>query len=391
MNDFQHIWEQIQVRHNLVTYFMVAGILLGLMLSLAIALKTSPKNRPLRFLGWFLFLQTIVALDVFLCYSGFMKYTLHLNDSTEPLVLLLAPILYLFVYELLSRETMVFRKYWYHFLPSVIYAISQVGYYLHPLPVKMNAYVDAYFEELPMVQVPEGITYPYQIIKDEFRWLILGSFVLYIILSLKILIKFAKSRNTYGQTKGISKYLFSKNTVFTLIIIFVVILTIFLNYDDDGGDHYIAIMQSTIVLFTAFLFLIESRFFENSWIADKYETLRIREDGITIKDVISTVTAQAFFLNQQATLKELATLLGTNPNYLSKIINSGTGMNFNDFINQYRVEEAKSKLLDPEYANLTVAAIGNSVGFTSKSAFYTAFKKHAKISPSAFIKLHKTK
>ena len=62
-------------------------------------------------------------------------------------------------------------------------------------------------------------------------------------------------------------------------------------------------------------------------------------------------------------------------------------MNFNDFINQYRVEEAKIRLVDPEYSNLTVAAIGNSVGFTSKSAFYSAFKKHTQLSPSAFIKL----
>ncbi len=366
---------------------MVIGIVLGLMLPLAIALKSSPKNNSLRFLGWFLFLQTIIALDVFLCYSGLMKYTLHFNDSTEPLVLLLAPLIYLFVYELLTRQNLVFRKYWFHFLLAVIYAFTQVGYYLHPLPVKMNAYVDAYFNNLPMASVPEGTTYPYQLIKNEFRWLVLGSFVLYIILSLRILIRSTKGRQARRQARGITKYLFSKNTVFTLITIFVVVLTIFLNYEDDGGDHYIAIMQSLIVLFTAFLFFLESRFFENSWIADKYETLKVSGSGISLSEVESLVASEQYYLDKDASLKGLAALLGTNPNYLSKTINAGTGMNFNDFINRYLVEEAKKRLLLAEYSNLTVAAIGNTVGFTSKSAFYSAFKKHASLSPSAFMKL----
>lgn len=391
MNDFQHIWDQIPIRHDWVTYFMVVGIVLGLMLSLVIAIKSSQKNRPLRFLGWFLFVQTIVAMDVFLCYSGLMKYTLHLNDSTEPLVLMIAPLIYLFVYELLFRNPLPLRKYWIHFLPGVVYAMTQIGYYLHPLSVKMNAYVDAYFADLPMIAVPEGTKYPYQFIKDEFRWMILGSFVLYIILSLRTFIKYRRSRKQLSITKGINKYFFSKNTVITMILIFLVVLIIFLNYEDDGGDHIIAIMQSLIVLFTAILFFLESRFFENSWIADKYETLRGGQGDITIEEVISGVTAQSYFLDREASLKGLASLLETNPNYLSKTINSQTGMNFNDFINQYRVEEAKKRLISLEFKNLTVAAIGSTVGFTSKSAFYSAFKKHAKVSPSAFIKLQKSK
>ena len=388
MNDFQYIWEQIPIRHNWVTYFMVVGIVLGLMLSLAIVIKSSQKNRSMRFLGWFLFVQTIVALDVFLCYSGLMKYTLHFNDSTEPLVLMIAPLIYLFVYELLFRNPLPLRQYWIHFLPAAVYATTQIRYYLHPLSVKMNAYVDAYFPDLPMTAVPEGTIYPYQFIKDEFRWLILGSFVFYIILSLRTFIKYRRSRKKLSVSKGINKYFFSKNTVITMILIFLVVLIIFLNYDDDGGDHIIAIMQSLIVLFTALLFFLESRFFENSWIADKYETLRVREDLLPLGEVENYVISEEYFLENTASLKGLASLLNVNPNYLSKTINSNTGMNFNDFINRYRIEEAKNRLVSGKYTHLTVAAIGSTVGFTSKSAFYTAFKKHAQESPTDYIKRH---
>lgn len=365
---------------------MVTGIIMGFLLSLAIAVRTSSKNRVLRFLGWFLLVQTIIALDVFLCYSGYMKYTLAFNDSTEPLVLILAPLIYLFLYELLLRVDLNFKKYWFHFLPAVLYAITQIGYYLHPLPVKLNAYVDAYFDDLPMVEVPPGTTYPYQLIKDEFRWLILGSFVIYIILSLRLLLKYNREKGRSDSSKGISKLIFSKNTIIALITIFIVVLIIFLNYEDDGGDHYIAILQSIIVLFTAFLFILESRFFENSWIADKYETLKIKGGDVRLTDVESIVVAQDYYLGKTVSLKGLAALLEVNPNYLSKIINSGTGMNFNDFINRYRVEEAKKRLHNKDYSHLTVEAIGASVGFTSKSTFYAAFKKHVGESPSVFMK-----
>ena len=365
---------------------MVTGIIMGLLLSLAIAIRSSSKNRELRFLGWFLFIQTIIALDVFLCYSGYMKYTLAFNDSTEPLVLILAPLIYLFLYELLFRLHLNCKKYWFHFLPAVLYAITQIGYYLHPLPVKLNAYVDAYFAALPMVEVPPGTTYPYQLIKDEFRWLILGSFVIYIILSLRLLIKYNRDKKGSDRTKGISKLLFSKNTIISLIIIFIVVLVIFLKYEDDGGDHYIAILQSIIVLFTAFLFFLESRFFENSWIADKYETLKIKGGQVSLAEVKSLVVTQDYYLQKTVSLKGLAGLMDVNPNYLSKIINSGTGMNFNDFINRYRIEEAKKRLLSNDYEHLTVEAIGASVGFTSKSTFYAAFKKHVGESPSVFMK-----
>ncbi|MBT8321965.1 MAG: helix-turn-helix domain-containing protein, partial [Eudoraea sp.] len=160
------------------------------------------------------------------------------------------------------------------------------------------------------------------------------------------------------------------------------------NYEDDGGDHIIAIMQSLIVLFTTFLFFLESRFFENSWIADKYETLRVREGVIPLGEVENYVISENYFLENTASLKGLASLLNVNPNYLSKTINSNTGMNFNDFINRYRIEEAKKRLVSGKYSHLTVAAIGATVGFTSKSAFYTAFRKHAQESPTDYIKRH---
>ena len=96
-----------------------------------------------------------------------------------------------------------------------------------------------------------------------------------------------------------------------------------------------------------------------------------------------------YYAQQDISLKKVSEQLGTNGNAISRLVNSETGTNFNDYINQKRIALAQNRLLDPEFKQLTVEAIGESVGFKSKSAFYNAFKKHTGQSPSAYMKQNK--
>ncbi len=391
METAQHIIDQIPIRHNLVSYIIFLGVFLGLLLSFVILFRASKKNIPFRIYGWSLLIQSIIAGDVFLCYTGLMKYVPHLNDSTEPLVLLLAPSIYFFVYTLLKRKSIILKKNWIHFLPSVLYFLSQIQYYSQPGSIKINAYLGAYFPDMKRIAVPEGADYTYLWIKDEFRWLILSSFVVYIILAIRLVLK-----NTYRSNKKnannirVNKYIFSRNTLLGFLAVFILIFLVFLNFEDDGGDHYIFIFNSVIVCITGFVLLSESRFFEDSWIADKYETSGFNPNRISIERIKFYVQKEQFYLSKSTSLKSLAEALNSNSNTISQIINTNTNLNFNDFINQYRIEEAKKRLLDKSYDYLTIEAIGNSVGFKSKAAFYNSFKKHVELSPKAFVKLERS-
>lgn len=85
-------------------------------------------------------------------------------------------------------------------------------------------------------------------------------------------------------------------------------------------------------------------------------------------------------------LKELANRIETNPKYLSQAINHELGRNYTDFINAYRVSEAKRLMKEQKHEHLTLEAIGKMAGFNSKSAFFRAFKKEAQITPNQFLK-----
>lgn len=89
------------------------------------------------------------------------------------------------------------------------------------------------------------------------------------------------------------------------------------------------------------------------------------------------------FLESQLTLTELAAKMNISANYLSQVINEQFEMNYFDYINRYRVEEAKC-LLDDATRSHKIIDIAYQSGFNSKSAFYTAFKKHVGITPTKY-------
>ncbi len=82
----------------------------------------------------------------------------------------------------------------------------------------------------------------------------------------------------------------------------------------------------------------------------------------------------------------MAGKIGIHPRYLSQIINESLGQNFFDFINHYRIEEAKRMLTQTLDEHITVLEVLYEVGFNSKSAFNTAFKRHTGVTPTEFKK-----
>lgn len=94
------------------------------------------------------------------------------------------------------------------------------------------------------------------------------------------------------------------------------------------------------------------------------------------------------YLDSEVTLDRLAAALEVSPKVLSVTLNHHFQMNFYEFINHYRIEDAKRVLLaDP---NRAITELFYDVGFNSKSVFYTFFKKSVGMTPSAYRKKHAT-
>ena len=92
------------------------------------------------------------------------------------------------------------------------------------------------------------------------------------------------------------------------------------------------------------------------------------------------------YLNPSLTIRHLAEEIKMNPRDLSVLINQHLNQHFFDFVNEYRIEEAKTILKNPDKKAFTVLEILYDVGFNSKSSFNTAFKKHTGLTPTQFRK-----
>lgn len=92
------------------------------------------------------------------------------------------------------------------------------------------------------------------------------------------------------------------------------------------------------------------------------------------------------YLNSELTLSILARDLGISRSQLSSLINEGTGDNFYDFVNKYRVEEVKRLMTDPQVKNYNLLGIALEAGFKSKSTFNLIFKRFTGLTPSEYRK-----
>jgi AraC-like DNA-binding protein len=103
----------------------------------------------------------------------------------------------------------------------------------------------------------------------------------------------------------------------------------------------------------------------------------------------SLMEKDKLFLDNDLNLPTVAEKLGISIHEASFLINETAKDNFYNFINRYRVEEAKKLLTSPKMAELNILGIAFASGFNSKTTFNTTFKKIAGISPSQYSKKQK--
>jgi AraC-like DNA-binding protein len=102
---------------------------------------------------------------------------------------------------------------------------------------------------------------------------------------------------------------------------------------------------------------------------------------ILIQDAMETAR---LYLNPELSLVLLSEKTGIAPKQISKTLNQEAGMNFNDFVNTYRVEAFCGELKKPENNNLTLLGIASRCGFNSSATFQRTFKKLKGVTPGAY-------
>jgi len=94
------------------------------------------------------------------------------------------------------------------------------------------------------------------------------------------------------------------------------------------------------------------------------------------------------FLKSRYSIQSLAVELGIPAYQLSFLINRKMGINFNDYLNRYRVQYCQQLIHKGEAGNLNLKGLANNCGFQNRNTFTNAFKKFTGQTPSYYAKTH---
>ncbi|WCO03147.1 helix-turn-helix domain-containing protein [Psychroserpens ponticola] len=111
------------------------------------------------------------------------------------------------------------------------------------------------------------------------------------------------------------------------------------------------------------------------------------EIDVYIKLLKRTIQKDKLYLSSGFSLKDLSASINLHPNKLSWLLNEHLSLNFNEFINRYRLEHFKLEVLKPENSHYTLLGIAFESGFNSKTVFNTFFKKETGLTPRQWVKL----
>ena len=108
----------------------------------------------------------------------------------------------------------------------------------------------------------------------------------------------------------------------------------------------------------------------------------LQTSGNSIESKLKVWVEEKRFLQSGITIDDLTFQFGTNRSYLSEYINNVIGKTFRQWINELRIEEAKT--LMQQYPEMTLNEIALQVGYSDKSNFIRQFIKQIGSSPNTW-------
>ena len=102
------------------------------------------------------------------------------------------------------------------------------------------------------------------------------------------------------------------------------------------------------------------------------------------EQIMNIIVFQKKFRDKDYSAKKLAYEIGTNTRYISAVVNNRFHMNYTQFVNKQRIDEAMSVLVDKRYQDLRIEDVGDMVGFANRQSFYSSFYRFNGITPRQY-------
>ncbi|MEP5611018.1 MAG: helix-turn-helix domain-containing protein [Cyclobacteriaceae bacterium] len=331
------------------------------------------------YLSSLLLVLTFVLFEFLMLSSNYYNDLPHLSRVSQPLLFLMGPLFYFYIKHQLGERSSSSFIGLIHFIPFLLIVLYHMPWYLQ----------SASFKVFAIERSLTGGTKAVGIKGFLFALTHISLVIAYVISSRKLLKD--RARNLIDNGKFFRKLSFLKNFNITFLIYWLlqicglIFITVYRQYVYQV-DYVLALINSIFIQSLAIFFITKPEIilFETR---KKYKQSSL--DFTQFKRIshqITNLMNQEIYLDPDLTLEDFSEALETNKNYISQVINQEFGINFNDYLNRFRIEKARELLHNPDKKSLKLLGIALESGFNNKTSFTRAFRKQTGMIPSKFRK-----
>ena len=367
----------MEINYNIISLFDIIALVQGVVFGLILIFKNQ-TNRPTLYLGLFLLTYSINLANAILSDSGLLLQRLYFIFLPINFFFLTIPFLYIYTNKLIQpisakAQVLVLTT-------GIVEFLIFTGLYF--LPKKLKRQV-LHLDSLNTIYVS------YQLISIIFS-------IVFLILIIKIIGQNQTKVLNYYSNAEAMQLKWVKNVALIILIYFVLSSISLLSPVPALENNLYYFLSFGNLIFIYWIGISGIRQERVDIIDDNPKKttssidLDTAQDKTNYKNIHHKISQEQLFKNPELNLPELANYLGFSRRELSRLINKYSGTNFNNFMNQFRVNQAMRILADKANNQLNMVGVADEVGFKSKATFFTAFKKITGKTPGQYKRVTQT-
>ena len=362
---------------DFIIILFICFTFLGVVLSILFLLKKNGDQFANRLLALYTFLFSSELLNNALRWSGEIKNAtfVHFNLAHFPLWTIYGPLVFIYVRRVITGKKWMLYDLLF-LIPTLIIITTLFPFYRKSTEEKVAI-------------LAKGNTFEYVPWPSYGIWLVIALMAFYAFFTY---FSFRRSPEIGLRENHWLRWFIGSYFGFVMMFTAYIFLTWF-GLMDPRYDYFVDIVIVFFIGMLSFFGFVQPEVFEGKSLKEVVPFIKYRKTGLSPAlslemkaKLLDIMVREKPYLNNELRLDDLSRLMNLSRNHTSQIINEHFNLSFFDFVNRYRIREAKNRLIMLESNDLTMSQIAYDVGFNNRASFYKAFKKFTSENPTDYLK-----